>query len=343
MSTIKQIAELAGVSPTTVANVIHGKTEKVSVRVRDRIIQILKEENYAPNQGALMLKRSRSHIVGIILFMEPRSSSSSIEDPFVSRIIGTLETEIREAGYFMMLRCTSNKDEVLHFAATWKLAGLVILCMPSEISSAVAKSVASPVVFVDCYFEEPGAKYYSIKLDDEKGGFEMTRYLLDMGHIDIAFLANAADFPSVDSARYDGYRNAFKEAGLAIPRDKLFILSKNEKERLRLYLWFAENPGFCTALFFSADYYAAEAIDCLAQLGLKIPGQLSIAGFDDNLLSRLQNPKITTVHQDVVKKGRLAAKMLFALVKKEIPPQEEIILPIRIVARESVSNRIIVS
>lgn len=113
MATIKHIAEKAGVSPTTVANVIHGKTDKVSSETRERINAILKEENYAPNQGALMLVRSRSHIVGVILFMEPRSGTSAIEDPFVSMIIGTLETEIRKAGFFMMLRATSDKDDVL--------------------------------------------------------------------------------------------------------------------------------------------------------------------------------------------------------------------------------------
>jgi len=201
MATIKHIARLAGVSPTTVSNVLHGNTAKVSPEVRDRVRAIIDEENFAPNQGAVMLVRSRSRIVGVILFMEPRSGSTAIEDPFVAGIIGTLESEIRRSGYFMMLRATSDKDEVLRLAATWKLAGLVMLCVPSEISSAIARRIGSPVVFVDCYFADDGQAYHSIRLDDAGGGYEMTRYLLSRGHRRVAFMANAGDFPSVDSAR----------------------------------------------------------------------------------------------------------------------------------------------
>lgn len=357
MATIKHIAKLAGVSATTVANVIHGKTAKVSPAVRERVLAIVEREHYAPNQGAVMLVRSRSRIVGVILFMEPRSGSTAIEDPFVSTVIGTLEAEIRKAGYFMMLRATSDKDEVLKLAATWKLAGLVMLCVPSEVSSAIVRRVSSPVVFVDCYFKDDGQPYYSIRLDDEGGGRDMTSYLLGLGHRRIAFLANAAEFPSVDSARYDGYRRAYAELGLEAPSDGLVIVPKDEAERLALYGRLAapspavvssriespiryENSTLAgplpySALFFSADFYAAEAIDYFRQNGIDVPSDISVAGFDDNLLSRISRPRITTVHQDVVDKGSAAADMLLRLIRKEPVSALESRLPVRLELRES--------
>jgi len=336
MATIKNIARLAGVSPTTVSNVLHGKVDKVSPAVRDRVRAIIDEENYTPNQGAVMLVRSRSRIVGVILFMEPRSGSTAIEDPFVATIIGTLESEIRRAGFFMMLRATSDKDEVLRLAATWKLAGLVMLCVPSEVSSAIVRRIASPIVFVDCYFPDDGQAYHSIRLDDIGGGFEMTRYILSLGHSRVAFMANAADFPSVDSARYEGYRQAFTEAGLEEPAGGLVVVPKDQGERLALYHRLGTEPFAFSALFFSADYYAVEAIDYLSGLGVDIPGRLSVAGFDDNWFSRLSRPRLTTVHQDVVDKGKAAAEMLMRLIHKEPVPSSEVRLPVRLEIRDSV-------
>ncbi len=338
MATIKEIACLAGVSPTTVSNVLHGKTAKVSPSVRDRVRTVIDRENYAPNQGAVMLVRNRSRIVGVILFMEPRSGSTAIEDPFVSTIIGTLESEIRRAGYFMMLRATSDKDEVLKLAANWKLAGIVMLCVPSEISSAMLQRIASPIVFVDCYFADDGQPYHSIRLDDHGGGFEMTRHLLSLGHRRIAFLANAEDFPSVDSARFEGYRQAFAESGLAAPEDALIIVPKSGDERLALYRHLGSGQGGFSALFFSADFYAVEAIDYLSERGLDIPRRLSVAGFDDNLLARLSRPRLTTVHQDVVEKGKAAAAMLMRLIRKEPVQTMEVRLPVRLELRDSVAK-----
>lgn len=337
MSTIKHIARRAGVSVTTVSNVLHGKTAKVSPAVRDRVRAILAEENYAPNQGAVMLAGKKSRIIGVILFMEPRSGSTAIEDPFVSTLIGTLESEISRGGYFMMLRSTSDKDEVLKLVATWKLAGLVILCAPSEVSSAIRRSVAAPVVFIDCYFADDGQAYHSIRLDDEGGGFEMTRYLLSAGHERVAFLANSSTAPGVDSARFAGFNRAHRERGFEPDDHRLIVIPRARELRIELYRSLVIEPYPFTALFFSADFYAAEAEDYLSGLGVEIPRRLSIAGFDDNLLSRLSRPRLTTVHQDVEEKGRRAAELLMRLVRKEPEGSLETSLPVRLELRDSVA------
>jgi len=337
MTTIKHIAMRASVSVTTVANVLHGNTARVSPAVRDRVRAIIDEENYAPNQGAVMLAGKKSRIMGVILFMEPRSGSTAIEDPFVSTIIGTLESEISRSGYFLMLRSTSDKDEVLRLAATWKLAGLVILCAPSEVSSAIRKSTSTPIVFIDCYFDDDGQTYHSIRLDDEGGGYEMTRYLLSLGHERVAFMANAPESPSVDSARFAGFNRALAERNLESGARRFLVVPKDKARRLELYRSLTIEPYPFTVLFFSADFYAAEAIDYLSALGVEIPFRLSIAGFDDNLLSRLSRPRITTVHQDVEEKGRRAAELLMRLVRKEQADGIDASLPFHLELRDSVA------
>jgi LacI family transcriptional regulator len=148
MSTIKQIAQKAGVSPTTVSNVLHGNTSKVSKATLERVEAIIRKEKYAPNMGAIILAHSNSRIIGVILFKEARCNETVMEDPFSSAIVGAMEREIRMSGYFMMLHITTDEDEVVRIARTWKLDGLILLWVPEEISRIIKRSIDTPVVLL---------------------------------------------------------------------------------------------------------------------------------------------------------------------------------------------------
>lgn len=336
MATIKEIAQKAGVSPTTVSNVLHGKTAKVSPDTLDRVRFVLKEENYTPHMAAVILAGNKSRIIGVIFFQEPRSDETVIEDPFTSTILGAIEQEIRDDGYFMMLHTTNDKDDVQRLAATWKLAGLILLWVPGEISSLIRKSIERPVVFIDCYFNDDGQLYHNIGLEDQRGGYEMTQYLISMGHTKIAFLANAQYFPSTDHARFEGFRQAFQEKGIPFREDSCIPVPKNANERHELYRRFCEAPFPYTVLFFSADYYAADAVNFFLDHGISVPDQISITGFDDNSFSRLIRPHLTTVHQEVFQKGQAAVCMLLKLIKNESVPVADVRLPISLTIRNSV-------
>lgn len=334
--TIKNIAQKAGVSPTTVSNVLHGRTAKVSEETRERIQELLRREQYAPNMGAMILARSNSRIVGVIIFQQPRRDETVLEDPFSATILGSMEHEISRSGYFMMLRTTSDKDEVLRLARTWKLDGLILLWVPGEVSRVIARSVDTPTVFIDCYFEDDGLVYHNIGLQDRRGGYEMARYLLSMGHRELLFLANDRIQPGVDLARFEGCREAFREEGLSLEYDRFVAVSKDSGKREELYRGLASQPFPYTVLFFSADYYAAEAIAYFQDRGLRVPDQVSIAGFDDNRLSRITSPRLTTVRQDVDRKGQDAVGLLMALIRGEAVEETDIRHPVRLVIRNSV-------
>ncbi len=338
MSTIKEIAKKAGVSATTVSNVIHGNTAKVSPATLEKVQSILNEENFAPNMGAVILAHSNSRIIGVIMFMEPRSDETVLQDPFTSTILGAIELEIRRDNYFMMLHTTCDKDEVLRLAATWKLAGMILLWVPGEICGSITKSTDTPIVFIDCYFENDGQRYHNIGLDDKRGGYEMTRYLISMGHTKIAFLANAQEFPSGDYVRFAGYRQAFIEKGLTVSEDNFIPLSKKAGERYELYHRFVTQPVPFTALFFSADYYAVDAINYFLEQDVSVPAQISVAGFDNNTYSRFIRPRLTTVHQDVFLKGQSAVSMLLGLIRGEPQPETDVRLPVRLEIRDSVAK-----
>lgn len=336
MSTIKELARKAGVSPTTVSNVLHGRAGKVSPAVREKIEALLREEKFAPNQGAIILAHKNSRIIGVIMFMEPRGDETVLEDPFSATILGALELEIRRNGYFLMLRTTSDEDEVVRLARTWKLDGLILFWVPAGTGRIIEDHIDTPVVFIDCFFPEDGRSYHNIGLEDEQGGYEIGRHLASMGHRDICFLANAPVFPGGDEMRFEGLRRAFGEAGIDLEDGRFLHLSRDKGERLALY-GEALDSTF-TALAFSADYYAAEAMCFFQDRGVDIPERLSITGFDDNRYAQLVRPRLTTVHQDVGEKGRRAVALLMRLIQGEALPKEEIRLPVRLEARDSVRN-----
>ncbi|HAF85404.1 MAG TPA: LacI family transcriptional regulator [Sphaerochaeta sp.] len=338
MSTIKKIAQKAGVSPTTVANVLHGRLGRVSQGTLNKVQAVIQEEQYAPNMGALILAHSDSRIIGVIMFMEPRRDETVLEDPFSSAILGAMERKIRENGYFVMLHTTSDEAEVVRLSKAWKLAGLVLVWAPSNICNIICDSIDTPLVFIDSYFTDTQRVYYNIGLQDQRGGYEMARYLLSMGHSRIVFLANDPSFTGGDKARFTGCREAFQEQGQLLPEDCYVQLPKARREREKLYLQFADDSSPYTALVCSSDYHAAEAVSFLQDSGIEVPRQISVTGFDDNIFARLVRPHLTTIHQDSGEKGKLAISMLMKLIRNEPVSEPNRRLPIRLEIRDSVQR-----
>jgi LacI family transcriptional regulator len=338
MSTIKEIAKSAGVSPSTVSNVIHGNYGRVSQATRERVERVITEKKYAPNMGAKILAQSSSRIIGVIMFMEPRWEESVLEDPFSSAILGAMERDIRDNGYFVMLHTTSDEDEVVRLSKAWKLAGLVLVWVPGAVCRVICDTIETPVVFIDSYFSDRDHVYYNVGLQDELGGFLITRYLLSMGHRDMLFLANTKIFTGGDDARFKGCQRAFAEKNLVLPDACYWPLDRGKGVREKFYLSCTDPSKPYTALIFSSDYYAAEAISTFQDHGIDVPSQISVTGFDDNLFSRLVRPRLTTVHQNASEKGRRAISMLMMLINKKSVYPPDVRLDVHIVVRDSVKK-----
>ena len=336
MSTIKEIARKAGVSPTTVANVLHGNLGKVSPATCKKVQTFIQDEKYVPNMGAMILAHSNSRIIGVIMFMEPRDEETVLEDPFSSAMLGAMEREIRENGYFVMLHTTSDEDEVMRLSKAWKLDGLLLVWVPGEICRVISATIDTPLVYIDCYFTDNERVYHNIGLEDQRGGYEIAQYLLSMGHTDIVFLANNQLVTGGDPVRFKGCQQAFLEQGQTLGTERYKPLPSDRAKRETLYRQLAKDTSQCTALVFSADYYAAEAVSYLQESGIEVPGQISVTGFDDNIFSRLVQPRLTTVHQDAGEKGRLAVAMLMKLIRKETVSEPNVKLPVHLEIRTSV-------
>ncbi len=336
MSTIKEISRKAGVSPTTVANVLYGRTGKVSPATKEKVQAIIEAEKYAPNMGAMMLLRNNSKIIGVIMFTEPRHNETVLEDPFSSAILGAMEREIRSSGYYMMLSVSSDEDEVVRLSKAWKMDGLILVWVPGNICRIINASIDVPLVYIDCFFNDNDHVYHNIGLEDRLGGYEVAKYLISMGHTNVLFLPCNPIFPGGDSERFAGCKEAFAEKGLILLDDASRPLPYDLEKREKIYLEIANKKNGYTALIFSSDYYASEALTFFQDHGIRVPKDISITGFDDNIFSRLVTPRLTTIHQDSSEKGRLAIEMLMKLIHGEPVEEVRVKLPIHLKVRDSV-------
>lgn len=335
MIRIKDIADRAGVSPTTVSNVIHGKTGRVSKATVEKINRILKEMEYVPSISARMLANNSSGLIGVALGFMKKGNASSFEDPFVSAMLGNLEYQIREHGYYMMLVARHEQDDLMQQALGWNFDGMIAMALKEKEIAELSERLGKPLVTIDQYLP-PELGVRSITMDDRGGAYQMSQYLIGKGHKKFLFLSDC-DL-GVDHYRWLGVRQAMEEAGIEDFESRHIVIPWNPEQREKAYEEMLPFFKKQTALFFSSDYYALEASNFLQNRRIKVPEEISIAGFDDVTYATLARPKLTTVHQMVDGKARRAVEVLMHLiqdepVQKDIPP-----LPTTLVERESVRD-----
>jgi len=335
--TIKGIAELAGVSPTTVSNVLNGREQKMSPETLDRVRTVLADTDYVSNMAGRLLANHGSRIIGVIMLNARRDEKNAIQDPFLSEIIGALEHEIRINGYFMMLYTAASVEESLRMAGAWNVEGLIVLGSNAEDSQKFMSSKEIPLVFIDSYFHDDGYPYVNVGLDDYRGGYLMADYLASLGHRRIAFLADAEVPEGVDYERLEGCKAALAEHDVPFDEsDFIHIDSHYKKRHETLSAFVRSRLGEYTALFFASDFYAVDSINLFADEGIRIPTDVSVAGFDDNIYAIQVRPRLTTVHQDVSQKAAHSVQQVLKVIRKEETVPRDVRLPVSLRVRDSV-------
>ncbi len=335
---IKEIAKMLGVSTTTVSNVIHGKTKEVSAVTIKRVEETLKEYNYIPNISARNLAQNESKIIGVAMRSNKNKFSNALKDPFVGEFIGGLEKYIRESGYFMMLYISEDIDEIIRHISLWNVDGLILLGIIGEEWKKIRKRYQKPTVFVDCYFDKEIRTLVNVGLDDFGGMYRMGKYLMHMGHKNIAFFSD--NLFGVDLERALGLQKALVEEGIRFDLNKDVILHRLDSDKNNEnYEDACDRAGEYTAICCASDYYAVSLILELQKRGICVPEDISVTGFDDNFLAKIVRPSLTTVHQDMEQKSGYAVEKLLEIIgaKEEIIPDRfSIMLEPELVIRDSV-------
>ena len=328
MATMKQVAERAGVSTSTVSHVINN-TRKVSADVRERVLAIIAETRYIPSAVARSLKNDRTHTIGM---MVPNSSN-----PYFAELIQGIEDAAFKLSYNIIL-CNAYDDPVkqaayLRVLLEKRIDGLILVASGADATLAELLSTASvPMVLVDR--EVAGVEADFIESNHAEGGYLATRYLIGLGHRRIACVSGPADLqPSRD--RVAGYHRALTEAGIEIDPACLVHSDFTSEGGFNAFGQLLRLPTPPTAIFASNDLMAIGGICAAAEAKVRVPEQLSVIGYDDIALASYSTPRLTTVAQPKYAMGEMITQLLLARIAGGNLPLRRELLTTTLVERQS--------
>lgn len=334
--TIKDIAEEMGVSTATVSNVIHGKTKKISDRTVAKVQEKLQESGYIPNMAAVLLAQNSSKIVCVVVSDHERYEGKMLEDPFVTQMINIISKELTSRDYFMMVKEEKDIEKIVAYASMWNMAGLILMGYCSVDYEKLRAKMHIPFVVVDSY-ERNVKSYIDIGIDNIDGGYQAGQYLIQNGHERILYFADNKE--DCDLFRYQGLVKALTENKLTVDEDfyRLVHMEKEMREKDYEGLLTYIGKKDITAVFAASDLYALEFMRFLLKKSIKVPGEISIVGFDDIPLAGQIYPGLSTISQNIPLRGKMAVEMLQNQIEGKIT-EKSVLLPAKLVERESVAD-----
>jgi len=315
----REIATRAGVSQATVSRVINNKPN-VREETRQRVLKVIEELGYYPNAEARSLVTNRTSKIGLVV--------SDILNPFYPELIESIEAFARERGYNVLLCNTqrdSSKDEIYaRLLIEQRVAGVIFSSITPLSSAPLRFSRAKiPFVFVNRHLEDIRAN--TIITDNYGGAYKMTKHLIDLGHSRIAYVRGLLN-TSTSQDRERGYRQCLADHGLEIDET---LLERGDYTRRGAYeatVRLLRLPLPPTAIFGANDYRAFGALDAASELGLRVPDDLSIVGFDNIALSSLKAIGLTTIEQPITELARRAMEILLNCIEGEDPQEPQFVV-----------------
>ena len=323
---ISDIAQELGLSTATVSNVLHGKTRKISDETVKRVQVLLEERQYIPSMAGILLAQNSSRIIGVVVNDHEKYESHTLEDVFIASSLNSLSTELEKNGQFMMVKKTTDPEEIIKFASMWNMDGLVLIGFCDQDYMYLRSHMRIPFVVYDGYCDQ-AERIYNITINNYDGGYQVGSYFRQKGHR--RGLCISDNQVCVDKERFEGFCEGF---GREYADFMLIPMQKQEREDY--YLKNLSRLRSYSAIFAVSDFYAVEMIHFLTKQGISVPGDISVAGFDDTPMCNLVSPTLTSVKQDVAIRAEIAVQKLRELKeKKEI--ETTVMLPVTLIERES--------
>lgn len=325
--TIKDIAKLAGVSVATVSRVIN-EDPGVADKLRQKVLQAIKDTNYVPNTVGRNLRKSKSDMLLIML--------PTLSNPFYSKILKGIEQAASEKGYGVLVSVTHHEvkteKKYLKMLQMKQVDGVISLF--STLSVEELNSLVMKYPFVQCCEYTEGAQLPYVMIDNKKAAYEATQYFIAHGHKRIGMISGSF-YESSEKAREQGYRDALLDAGLAF--DASYVLKSNYKpesgmDLCRQLLSFPEPP---TAILTVSDTLAIGAIKHLKSVGIKVGEDIEVIGFDNASITRVYDPSVSTVSQPRYDLGTVAVDLVVEKINNFRVVNKGIILPHELILRES--------
>lgn len=322
MATIKDVAEVAEVTVTTVSRVLNNRGY-ISEKTRKKVYDAIKQLNYSPNEMARSLLRKKSNLIGLII--------PTVAHPFFAELTNYIEYYAYKLGYKILL-CNSYQDSVkekeyIMMLKSNQVDGIIMASHTLEIDEYLNLNL--PIVAMDRAFSK---SIPFIASDNYSGGVLATNLLIDNGCKKLAHISGPLDLETPANNRYKAFLDVVTKRSVEniILETQLGILENYEKIVHKL---FEEHPDI-DGIFASSDMIGISVIKVAKELGKEIPKDLKIVGYDDINFSSLVSPSLTTINQPIEQMGELVIQLLIdQMEEKEISLEN--VLPITLVERET--------
>lgn len=330
MITIKDVARLAEVSISTVSRVIND-SKPVSPEVRRKVLKIIEETGYKPNDVARSLVTRRSYLIGVIV--------NNLAQSYVADIVRGIE-EIGKMYGFDILLCSSysskeTQEKYLQLLDRKQAEGLFLVGnkFDDEIIE-TAKNLNKPCVY---FTRDVRENMNYISIDCNSAIYEMTKYLVQEGHKKIIYVSDFEDRTSVENDKIQGYLKAVEDNELGY--SKVYVVGGNKHGRAyELGKTIVKDTNEFTAVVCSNDEIAIGILDSFLDNGIKVPDDVSIVGFGNIREGKFVRPEITTVGEPYYDVGAVGMRMLIKMIKGDKTQQGLMELPFTIEKRKSVKT-----
>ncbi len=308
---IKDIAKAAGVSFSTVSRALHN-SQLISEEVRTRIQELAKTMGYSPNALAQSLQARLTYSIGLII--------TTIADPFFVEVVLGVEETARQSGFSVFLAMSNNDPEqeiqILENFNRRRVDGVILAA--SRIGSDYANRleyIQIPVIMINNQAEGQSKYLHSVSVDDYAGGYMAMEHLIALGHRKIGYIG-VSNRPGSNGRRMKSYFFALQNHGIIAQPDWVCLDESIHNEDLSGDIHVGQTlaprliQAGVTAIFCYCDTVAVGALLASHKLGISVPEELSLIGFDDNILCEIISPALTTIHQPKVEMGQIAMQML---------------------------------
>jgi len=330
MITIKDVARLSEVSISTVSRVIND-SKPVSSEVRQRVLKVIEETGYKPNDVARSLVTRRSYLIGVII--------NNLAQSYVADIVRGIEEIGKMYGYDILL-CSSysnkeTQEKYLQLLDRKQAEGLFLVGnkFDSDVLE-LARSLGKPTAF---FTRDVNEDMNYISIDSNAAMYEMTNYLIKEGHKKIAFISDFIDRTTVENDKISGYMKAIEDNKLEY--SKIFVAESGKHRKVyELGKTIAKESLDFTAVICSNDEMAIGIMNSFTDGGLNVPNDVSVVGYGNIREGRFVRPELTTIGEPFYDVGAVGMRMLIKTIKGDRTQKGLMELPFTIEKRNSVKN-----
>lgn len=329
---IKHIAKISGFGVSTVSRVINNHPD-VSDKTREKILKVIDEYNYIPNNSARNLKKTETNNIGLLV--------KGIYNPFFSEIVQIIETRLNDAGYSMIIHYKyddiNDIGAAIQFIKEKRLKGLIYLGGDfNNEDDEQLKYIDTPIVITSPNIIEEAYRktFSSIVIDNKKSAYKAVDYLIKLGHRKICTIVTDLKEKSISELRLEGYKQALKDNNIPYNEDYINVGEFTFESAYNQMNSLLDKNSDITAVFAISDIMAIGAAKAILTRGLKIPEDISIIGFDGVEYSQYFHPSLSTIEQPKEEFGHKSIDILFDLINEKSDHQH-IILDTKLLKKES--------